>query len=137
VTSWLIDKSALVRLAASADAEQWASRIERGLVRITAVSRLEVGYSARSPADLRSIATTPPVGLMPVEYLTPAIEDRAIDVQRLLAGRGHHRAPSVPDLLLAATAELAGLVVLHADKDFELIAELTGQPLERLDVPAA
>jgi predicted nucleic acid-binding protein len=41
----------------------------------------------------------------------------------------------VPDLLLAATAELASLIVLHLDKDFELIADLTGQPLERLDRP--
>lgn len=137
MTSWLVDKSALVRLAASRDAEQWVSRIERGLVRISAVTRLEVGYSARSAADLRSIATTPPVGLMPIEYLTPGIEDRAIDVQVQLAGQGHHRAPSVPDLLLAATAELAGLVLLHADKDFELIAAITGQALERLDVPTA
>jgi predicted nucleic acid-binding protein len=39
----------------------------------------------------------------------------------------------VPDLLIAATAELAGLIVLHLDKDFELIADVTGQPLERLD----
>ena len=49
--TWLIDKSALVRLGASPDAEQWAQRIERGLVRISTVTRLEVGYSARSPSD--------------------------------------------------------------------------------------
>lgn len=34
--------------------------------------------------------------------------------------------------LIAATAELAGLTVLHLDGDFDLIAELTGQPTERL-----
>jgi predicted nucleic acid-binding protein len=38
----------------------------------------------------------------------------------------------VPDLVIAATAELADLTVLHVDKDFELIADITGQPLERL-----
>ena len=69
---------------------------------------------------------------MPVEYMTPAIEDRALEVQLLLAGKGQHRAPSIPDLLLAATAELAGLTVLHLDKDFELIATITGQPCEKL-----
>src|SRR5947208_72902 len=42
VTAWLIDKSALVRLAHSDDAGEWASRIDRGLVRITTVTRLEV-----------------------------------------------------------------------------------------------
>ena len=72
---------------------------------------------------------------MPVEYLTPAAEDRAVEVQALLADKGQHRGPSVPDLLIAATAELAGLTVLHVDKDYELIAEVTGQPLERLPLP--
>jgi len=52
----------------------------------------------------------------------------------LLADRGQHRAPSIPDLIIAATAELAGLTVLHLDKDFELIAGITGQPLERLNI---
>ena len=71
---------------------------------------------------------------MPVEYLTPNIEDRAVEVQSLLAARGQHRAPSIPDVLIAATAELAELTVLHVDKDFDLIADVTGQPVERLDV---
>jgi len=53
-------------------------------------------------------------------------------VLRLLADRGQHRAPSVPDLIIAATVESAALVVLHDDKDFELIAEITGQPVQRL-----
>jgi predicted nucleic acid-binding protein len=133
VTSWLIDKSALVRLAASPDAAEWAGRIERGLVRITTVTRLEVGYSARSGRDLRAGLQRPPLSSMPVEYLTPAIEDRAVEVLTLLADRGQHRAPSIPDLIIAATAELAGLVVLHLDKDFEVIADITGQPVERLN----
>lgn len=132
VTEWLIDKSALVRLADSPDADLWAERIERGLVRITTVTRLEVGYSARSGKDARSMFTSPPVSVMPVEYLTPAIEDRAVQVQLLLAGQGQHRAPSIPDIIIAATGELAGLTVLHVDKDFELIATITGQPTERL-----
>ena len=67
---------------------------------------------------------------MPVEHLTPAIEDRVLEVQLLLADRGQHRAPSIPDLLIAATAEKAGLTVLAADKDFTLIAAITGQPIE-------
>ena len=133
MTSWLIDKSALVRLGASPDAAAWAGRIERGLVRITTVTRLEVGYSARSGADLRAGLRQPPVSAMPVEYLTPAIEDRAVEVLTLLADRGQHRAPSVPDLIIAAAAELAGLTVLHCDKDFDLIASVTGQPAEWLN----
>jgi len=134
--TWLIDKSALVRLGNSTTASEWASRIERGLVFISTVTRLEVGFSARSGEDLERLHTSPPLPSMPVEYLTPAMEDRAVEVQRLLAGRGQHRAPSIPDLLVAATAEVAGHIVLHLDKDFELIAGLTGQSVERLDAPA-
>jgi predicted nucleic acid-binding protein len=135
VTTWLIDKSALVRLAASPDAAEWAARIERGLVRITTVTRLETGYSARSGPELRTALQQPPLSSMPVEYLTPAIEDRAVEIVTLLADRAQHRAPSTPDLIIAATAELAGLTVLHLDKDFDLIAEITGQPMERLSMP--
>ena len=134
MTTWLIDKSALARLATSPDAAEWATRIERGLVRITTVTRLEVGYSARSGQDLRTGFAQPPLASMPVEYMTPAIEDRAVAVLTLLADRGQHRALSVPDLIIAATAELAGLTALHLDKDFDVIADITGQPVERLNV---
>lgn len=131
-TTWIIDKSALVRLGASPDADVWANRIERGLVHITAITLLEVGYSARSGADLESLLRTAPVSAMPLEYSAPAIEDRAIEVLQRLAERGQHRASSIPDLLIAATAEINNRSVLHLDKDFELIADFTGQSVERL-----
>jgi predicted nucleic acid-binding protein len=134
MTTWLIDKSALVRLAASPDAAEWAARIERGLVRVSTVTRLEAGYSARSGPELRAGWRQPPLSSMPVEYLTPAIEDRAVEVLTLLADRGQHRSPSIPDLIIAATAELTGLTILHLDKDFEVIARVTGQSVERLSM---
>lgn len=133
MTAWLIDKSALVRLPASRNVEEWASRIERGLVRITTLTRLEVGYSARSGRALRSDMGRPPLSAMPVEYLTPGTEERAVEVQLLLADRRRHRALSIPDLLIAAAAELAGLTVLHVDRDFDVIARVTGQVVERLE----
>jgi predicted nucleic acid-binding protein len=129
---WLIDKSALVRLSQGKDQQEWAARIGRGLVRITVTTLLESGYSAKSAHDMAQVLDRPPVSSMPIEYLTPAAEDRAVEVLRLLAERGQHRAPSIPDLLIAAAAETARLTVLHHDKDFELIAEITGQPVERL-----
>lgn len=134
VTNWIIDKSAYTRLSASRDATTWIERIERGLVRISTVTRLEIGYSFRTGQQARQEAASLPLILMPVEYLTPAAEDRAIEIQMLLADRGQHRAPAIPDLLIAATAELAGLTVLALDKDFDLIAQLTGQQVERLQM---
>ena len=83
---------------------------------------------------MREDRTGPPVSLLLHIHLTPVIENRALEVQQLLADQGMHRAPSIPDLLLAASAELFGLTLLHVDKDFELIAAVTGQSVERLPV---
>ena len=132
MSRWLIDTSAIARLHVAEQPEEWASRIDRGLVHICAVTVLEVGYSARSADDHRTLMNAPPIASMPIEYLTPRIEDRAIELQSLLADQGQHRAPAIPDLVIAATAELAELTVLHVDEDFELIAEITGQSTERL-----
>lgn len=133
-SEWLVDKSAYARLADSADATLWADRITRGLVQVTTPTLLEIGYSARSSEDWSRSLQEPPAAHMPVASMTPSIERRALEVQGILATRGEHRAPSVPDLLIAATAELSGLTVLHVDKDFELIADITGQQVERLRI---
>ncbi|MHA7650016.1 PIN domain-containing protein [Mycobacterium sp. ML4] len=134
---WLIDKSALARLAHSQDLDIWSTRIERGLVHISNVTRLEIGYSALSGDAARSEFRQSPLAAMPVEYLTPKIEDRALEVQLLLADRGQHRGPSIPDLIIAATAEISGLTVLHVDKDFDTITSITGQPTTRLAYTSA
>ena len=39
MTVWLIDKSALLSLASTPQAEEWAIRIERGLVAMSTVTR--------------------------------------------------------------------------------------------------
>ncbi|MEZ5085804.1 MAG: PIN domain nuclease [Tessaracoccus sp.] len=131
--SWLIDKSALVRLGSSSDAQLWSDRITRGLVRVTSITLLEIGFSARNEGDWNRLIRDVPVAYMPVEMMTPAAERRAVEVQRLLSLSGRHRAPSIPDLMIAAVAEQAGLTVLHLDKDFELIADVTRQELQRLE----
>ena len=69
---------------------------------ICSVTLLELGFSARSAAEHARQFESVTMRAMPVDYLTPAIEDRALAVQRALAERGQHRAPSVPDLIVAA-----------------------------------
>lgn len=131
--AWLIDKSALVRLPTHPDEPTWSRRVDQGLVHVCAVTLLEVGYSARHGADHARLLGTTPLSRTIIEWDMPAnTTRRAYEVQGLLAAGGQHRAPSVADLLLAATAEAIGLTVLHRDKDFELIAEVTGQALCRL-----
>jgi predicted nucleic acid-binding protein len=51
--------------------------------------------------------------------------------------RGQHRGVSVPDLVLAAVADIEELTILHYDADFDLISEVTGQPTEWVVPPAS
>jgi predicted nucleic acid-binding protein len=64
----------------------------------------------------------------------PRVWRRALDVYESFARQGplHHRRVQFPDLLVAAAAELAGIPVLHYDHHFELIAEVTGQPVRAI-----
>ena len=59
---------------------------------------------------------------------------RATDVFERLARDGalHHRRVKIPDLLIAAAAELAEVPVCHYARDFELIADVTGQPVRAI-----
>lgn len=132
VKGWLIDKSALVRLPEAKEAAIWLERINAGQVYISTITRLEIGYSARSHADLITSFTSLPLSRMKVEPLSPGIEERAWEVLQTLAKKGQHRAPSLPDLLIAATAEKHEFSLLHVDKDFEIISKITGQETERL-----
>jgi hypothetical protein len=63
--------------------------------------------------------------------------DRAMEVNRLLGSKSQHRNFSLPDLVIAATAEVHGATVLHYDADFERIAAITGQPVERVVPPGS
>jgi predicted nucleic acid-binding protein len=54
---------------------------------------------------------------------------RAWDVQGGLTSQGQHRSAGPVDLIVAATAELHGLTLLHHDRDFGIIARVTGQPV--------
>jgi predicted nucleic acid-binding protein len=88
---------------------------------------LEMLYSARGPVEYDVILAER--RYLPEVLTTPPVFDRAIEVQRQLARRGRHRLP-ITDLVIAATAESAGLTVLHYDADFERIARVTKQTHE-------
>ncbi|MFI5625273.1 PIN domain-containing protein [Nocardioides sp. NPDC051685] len=132
VRPWLVHRSALARMSSSPDAEKWSRLIELGQVRITTTTLLEIGHLARSEREWSDLVEDVPVIHMPLATLTPRAEARALEIQRIVLREGRHRAPSVPDLLVAAVAEEADLTVLHADNDVDLITRTTGQPVERL-----
>jgi predicted nucleic acid-binding protein len=90
--------------------------------------RLELLYSARNPREFNEISEE-----LAALIDCPVEKDqwtRALWVYGELAARGgaHQRAVKHADLLVAAAAEAADVVVLHYDEDFDRIAEVTGQP---------
>lgn len=128
------DKSAFARLNTETVANRMAPLIAGGSVATCSLVDLEVLYSARSPSDYVRTRFTFDTAYPRVPVNQPTL-DRAVEIQALLAERSAHRGASIPDLIIAAAAEEAGLTVLHYDADFDLIAEVTGQPAEWV-VPA-
>jgi predicted nucleic acid-binding protein len=125
VTTHLAETSVLTRLSVAAVRGALQPFIDAVALARCTLTDLELGFSASSASDwdrLQSVLTT----LTPVE-VTPAVISRAKNVQRMLAVGGL-KGRKVPDLIIAAAAELADLTVLHYDHDFELIASVTRQP---------
>lgn len=130
---YLGDTSALARRRQPAVALRLAPLLESGLVARCTPTDLEAGYSSTGLTlhrAVREVRSTWPF----VEMDQTAL-DRAVAVQDELAERGRHGGVKIADLLIAAAAEAAGLVVLHYDHDFDLIAGITGQPTDWI-VPA-
>lgn len=123
---FIADKSALARLHLPAVRTALSPLLTAGAVATCGVVELEVLYSARTHADFVRTRTTRSQAF-PLVPMRQADFDRALDVMEVLARRGHHRAVGLPDLLIAAAAERQGLVVLHYDADYDLVAEATGQ----------
>lgn len=122
---YLADTSVLARLPKASVDEVVGPLVIDGSVAVTAVVLLELLRFTRSPADHRRLATNLE-GLQSVQT-TEQVCERALDVQRGLANRSEHRGVKIPDLLIAAAAEAAGLTVLHYDADYDRIAGITGQ----------
>ncbi len=124
--SFLLDKSALARRTTRTEVrEALDPLLLMGEVATCGIVDLEFLYSSTSPRVYSAAAAT--LRDMPRAPLDEECVDRALEVQAMLAERSQHRAVPLPDLLIAACAERAGLAVLHYDADFDRIAELTGQ----------
>jgi predicted nucleic acid-binding protein len=126
---FLIDTSALARLMRPGAASLgWDQAVAAGLVAVCPIIELEFFYSARSARDRKAAIEDLrcAFGWVPVHDGAYA---RAWEVQGELTDRGRHRGAGPVDLVVAATAELSGLTLLHHDRDFDTIAAVTGQEL--------
>jgi predicted nucleic acid-binding protein len=127
---FLIDTSALARLMRpEAEAYGWDRAAAAGLIAVCPITELEYFYSARSAAD-RDHGIADMRALFPWAPVDDRAYDRAWEVQGWLTARGMHRSAGPVDLVIAATAELQGLTLLHRDHDFDCIASVTGQAMQ-------
>ena len=133
VARYLPDTSIWARLRRPAVLAAFAPLVDRGLVGTCAIVDLEILYSARTGDEHDHFRTQRSA----FEYFptTDEIAQRAIEVQGLLARLAQHRSVSIPDLIIAATAERNALTVLHYDSDYERIARITGQATEWIVPP--
>ncbi len=125
---YLVDKSALARMPQEAVRHRLQPVIESGEAGTCAIIDLEVLFSARNREEYDRIRERRALAYQAVP-ITEAVLQRAIDVQAELARTGRHRIP-IPDLIIAAAAEAAAMTLLHYDRDYDLIGEITRQPME-------
>ena len=123
---YLLDKSALARWPKPAVAPVLDELSDRGVLAVCGAVEIEVIHSSRDAKEAQRVRWL----LRGFDWLAMPDEiwDRAIDIQIKAVHKGNHRALSMADLLIAATAERHGATILHYDGDFDLITAITGQP---------
>lgn len=129
----LADTSALTRLHHDDVAARTESLFISGRIATCAIVDLEVLRAVRDVRVYDEVWLERQ--LLPRAPITEACTNRAIEVQAELCARGRHRGMPISDLVIAAAAERDGLTVLHYDQDFDLIGEITGQPMEWVVAP--
>jgi predicted nucleic acid-binding protein len=129
VANYLADTSALARLRHQTVAAVLGPLIEAGLVATCGVIEFELGWAARTAAEFEQLRADRDAGY---EWLAIHDEDwrHALDVQAALWRGGQIRAVGFPDLLVSAVAERERVTLLHYDRDFDLIAGITGQAMQ-------
>ena len=113
-------------------AREFADRVRRGEIVTCDPVKFEL---LRSEPDAAAVATRrSDLDALSTVSVGPPVWQRALDVLELLAARGplHHREVPLPDLLVAAAAERAGVPVLHYDRHFDVLASVTGQPVRAI-----
>lgn len=136
LTRDLVDKSALARLHLPSVRDELEPLIERALVGMCGVTKLEMLFSARNIAERARMKQRLQESLEPIA--TPEnVWDLASEIREALTEQAQHRCASIPDLLVAATARELGLEVLHYDKDFDTIARFTEQPVRWIVPPGS
>ena len=112
--------------------EEFERQLEAGEIVTCAMVKLELLWETQDATGFRRRRRL--LDALDDIAIDERVWERATDVfERLGADRPlHHRRVKLPDLLIAAAAELAEVPVCHYDRDFELIAAVTGQPVRAI-----
>ncbi|MER5306310.1 PIN domain nuclease [Streptomyces sp. NPDC002773] len=133
--TYLVDTSAAVRIIARKHVQdEWRKFAAEGVIGLCDLTELEILYSAQSAND-RLVKEDLLAKLFNWTAVPDGVYSRARRVQHMLTNQGEHRSAGPVDLLVAASAELSGLTLLHYDRDFDTIARVTGQPTEWVAPP--
>lgn len=93
---------------------------------------MEIAYASRAKSVLGVIAER---RALPEAPINATVLDRSLEVAGMLAEANMHRRAKPVDLVIAAAAEAAHLVILHYDDDYDRIAMVTGQATEWVAEP--
>ena len=124
--TYLADSSAWSHAHDARVRDEWSAALRAGQIATGPIVKLELLYSARDganfdqlEADLSQLRDVP---------ITRSVTNAVLAAFRDLAHIGplHHRSVSLPDLLIAASAQDAALGVLHYDEDFDVLAGVVG-----------
>lgn len=123
---YLADKSALARRDTRPEVRSIVEPLLlAGKIATCGIVDLELLFSARDKSGYTRLAGA--LQGMPRVAISESIIERALETQARLADKSQHRSVPLPDLIIAACAEVHGLIVLHYDADFDRIAAVTHQ----------
>ena len=134
---YLIDTSGLFRILQDKLRRAWSDQLTAGVIATCTLVELEFLYAVQSHSDRteKRRLLEAVFGWVPMD---DGAYERADEVQQRLSETGRHRSAGPVDLLVAATAEHQRLILLCDDRDFEVVASVTGQPVRLVtDVPVA
>jgi|SRR2546423_3455621 len=134
VAQFLVDVSAWVRYPDPAVGARLDELGAAGLLATCGITELQLLAGLHDAGTYATVATLRQQAY-PVLVLSEADVQRALEVQGLLVAGGALGVPwSV--LLVAAIAERHGVMVLHGGRWFDLVARVTGQGMERVEIPS-
>jgi predicted nucleic acid-binding protein len=118
---FIADKSAWTCASDPTVRDEWAEALRAGQIATTSITVLELLYSARTSTEFAALEEE--LHQLRLVRTTQSVLNATVTALRELStlSDGFHRVP-IPDALVAAAAQDAGLGVLHYDHHYDRLA---------------